>query len=179
MGRDIAAALPSLPAPRGDLRTAASCSGARTGGAPGPDPRRRRGHGIRRYLTRYEADWVCFDDAVPILRQLRGRGLRIGIFTKGERSHQELKLELVGLCEEVNLMITSSDLSVGEPYAKAYAEVVERLGVPADEITMVGDSLENDVLATDHGLHAVLLDRRYEYAEVPVPRIHTLDELAV
>lgn len=131
------------------------------------------------YLTRYEAAWVCFDDAVPILRQLRGRGLRIGIFTNGERSHQELKLELVGLRGEVNLMITSSDLSVSKPDAKAYAEVVERLDVPADEITMVGDSLENDVLAAmDYGLDAVLLDRRDEYAEAPVPRIHTLAELA-
>ncbi len=131
------------------------------------------------YLTRYEAAWVCFDDAVPVLRQLRGRGLRIGIFTNGERSHQELKLKLVGLHEEVNLMFTSSDVSVGKPDAKSYAEVVERLGMPADEIMMVGDSLENDVLAAmDYGLDAVLLDRRDEYAESPVPRIRTLHELA-
>lgn len=131
------------------------------------------------YLTRYEAAWVCFDDAVPALRRLRARGLRVGILTNGEQAHQELKLELVGLRGEVDLMITSSELTYGKPHPLAYAVAVERLGMPADEIVMVGDSLENDVLAAlDYGLDAVLLDRRGEYAESPVPRIHTLAELA-
>ncbi len=44
---------------------------------------------------------MCFDDAIPALRRLRAHGLTVGIFTNGEQAHQELKLDLVGLRDEV------------------------------------------------------------------------------
>ncbi len=130
------------------------------------------------YLTRYEGAWVCFDDAIPTCRRLRALGLRIAIFTDGEQSHQQLKLDLVGLREEVDLMICSSRLPAGKPDLRAFGAAVSRLGVPAAEILMVGDSLEKDVRgALDAGLDAVLLDRHDEHPDAQVRRIRTLDAL--
>ncbi len=114
----------------------------------------------------------------PTCRRLRALGLRIAIFTDGEQSHQQLKLDLVGLREEVDLMICSSRLPAGKPDLRAFGAAVSRLGVPAAEILMVGDSLEKDVRgALDAGLDAVLLDRHDEHPDAQVRRIRTLDAL--
>lgn len=96
------------------------------------------------YVTRYEAAWVCLYDAIPALRRLRAHGLRLGIFTNGEQAHQELKLDLVGRRDEVDVMITPSELPFGKPHPLAYAAAVQRLRVPAAQVLMVGDSLDTE-----------------------------------
>ena len=62
---------------------------------------------FRGYLDLYEVGWTCFPDAVPALRRVREAGLFAVVLTNGEHAHQRLKLELVGLVDEVDAMFTS------------------------------------------------------------------------
>lgn len=130
------------------------------------------------YLSRYRAAWRPFDDAVPTLRRLRADGLRLGVLTNGEEDQQREKLDRTGLSEHVDVLIASSTLPFGKPHPLAFSAAVERLGVRAEEVLMVGDSLDKDVRgALAAGLRAVLLDRSDAHAGVDVPRIRSLREL--
>lgn len=130
------------------------------------------------YLTRYEAQWAAFDDAVPTLRRVRAAGLRTIVLTNGDDDHQRLKLELTGLAAEVDLHVSTSTLPASKPDPRAYLLTCERAGIASGEALMVGNSLAHDVLGPlEAGLDAVLLDRHDAHPEAPVRRISTLHDL--
>ncbi|WP_328996246.1 HAD family hydrolase [Kribbella sp. NBC_01245] len=130
------------------------------------------------YLTRYEAAWRLFDDAIPALRRARAAGLTVGVLTNGDETHQRFKLNLLGLADEVDLLIASSTLPAGKPAPAAFHHAINRIQTPAPETLMVGNSLENDVLgAQSAGLPAVLLDRHNAHPQAAVPRIQSLNDL--
>ncbi|MFD5224524.1 HAD family hydrolase [Microbacterium sp. NPDC058342] len=130
------------------------------------------------YLTRYEAGWQIYADAVPVLRRAREAGLVVALLTNGQQTQQFRKLERFALVSEIDVVLCSSELPAGKPDPRAYAAVLDRLGVAADEAVMIGDSIEADVQgALAAGLHAVHLAR---LGEEPVGHVHhavSLDEL--
>ncbi|MFJ9389635.1 HAD family hydrolase [Nocardioides sp. NPDC101246] len=129
------------------------------------------------YLTRYEAQWAAFDDAVPTLRRVREAGLRTVVLTNGDDAHQRLKLDLTGLAAEIDLLVSTSTLPASKPDLRAYLLTCERAGIAPGEALMVGNSLAHDVLGPiEAGLDAVLLDRHDAHPEA-TPRIRTLHDL--
>ncbi|MFD7077282.1 HAD family hydrolase [Nocardioides sp. NPDC059952] len=131
------------------------------------------------YLTRYEAQWVAFDDAVPALSRVREAGLRTVVLTNGDDAHQRLKLDLTGLAAEVDLLVSTSTLPASKPDPRAYLLTCERAGIAPVEALMVGNSLAHDALGPiEAGLDAVLLDRHDAHLDAPVPRIGSLHDLS-
>ena len=101
------------------------------------------------------------------------------VLTNGEHAHQRLKLELVGLVDEVDAVFTSDEFPLGKPDPAAFLGACSRLGVEPGEALMVGDSLVADVEgALGAGLRAVLLDRRTS-THPDSPRIRSLAELTL
>lgn len=130
------------------------------------------------YLARYEAGWTVFGDAVPALRRAREVGLLVGVLTNGEESHQQLKLRMLALEPEVDVLVSSSTLSAGKPDPRAFLEACARVGAEPGATLMVGNSLDHDVTgARAAGLRAVLLDRADAHADTGVPRVRSLAEL--
>ena len=130
------------------------------------------------YLALYEAAWTVFPDAVPTLRRARGAGLAVGILTNGDHAHQTLKLELMGLTDEVDRLVSSSTLSAAKPEPAAFREACALLDVDPGQTLMVGNSLEHDVHgALAAGLEAVLLDRHDAHPDAGVTRVRGLDEI--
>lgn len=133
---------------------------------------------FRGYLDRYEAGWTCFPDAVPTLRRVREAGLVAAILTNGDHTHQQLKLDLVGLDREVDAMFSSDQFPQGKPDPRAFLGTCSALGVEPGQALMVGDSVLHDLQGgLDAGLEAVLLDRHDEHPDLS-PRISSLDELS-
>jgi putative hydrolase of the HAD superfamily len=131
------------------------------------------------YLSRYEAGWAAFDDALPALRSARAAGLTVAILTNGEENQQLRKLDRLGLRASVDLLVASSSLPAGKPDPRAFRYTLDRLGVDGGSVLMVGDSYEKDYLgARAAGLPAVLLDRDDSHAGLDVPRLRTLHDLA-
>ncbi|MBO0883412.1 MAG: HAD family hydrolase [Mycobacterium sp.] len=138
----------------------------------------RASHLFDGYLTRYEALWIAFDDAVPALRRARLAGLTIAVLTNGDEEHQRFKLTKLSLLNEIDMLIASSALPAGKPDPRAFAHALDRIGVTPDQAVMIGDSLEKDVHgAMNAGLNAVLLDRRNAWPDIDVPRVKSLDGL--
>jgi putative hydrolase of the HAD superfamily len=132
---------------------------------------------FRGYLDIYEAEWVCFADAVPALRRVREAGALAAILTNGEQAHQRLKLELVGLDGEVDALFSSDQFPLGKPDPRAFLGTCSALGIAPGDALMVGNSMVADVEgALGAGLQAILLDRYDDHPD-QTPRIRSLDEL--
>jgi putative hydrolase of the HAD superfamily len=105
-----------------------------------------------------------FDDVMPVLADLRRRGLKLGLLSNTARdlerfvSHHSL---------DVDAVLTSRVHGKTKPHEAIFRRMLELLGVAADEAAMVGDTIEDDVEgARAVGMQAVLLDRDGRHPEV-------------
>jgi putative hydrolase of the HAD superfamily len=130
------------------------------------------------YVRRYEDGWTVFADAVPGLRAARDAGLGVVVLTNGNGDHQRYKLDRLGLTDEIDELITGDTLPAGKPDPRAFAHALDRLDAGADEVVMVGDSLENDVRGAQAvGIQAVLIDRNDAHAGADVARVRVLTQV--
>ena len=84
----------------------------------------------------------------------------------------------LGLFQYFDHILGSADLGVSKPDGRIFADACSRLGVPADRVLHVGDTLADDYEGGEAaGLLAVLVDRE----PGPTPRaarvVHRLDEI--
>jgi putative hydrolase of the HAD superfamily len=103
--------------------------------------------------------WRCFPEVGTTLAALRLAGFRLAIASNFDR-----RLESVcdGLPElaPIECRVISSIVGHRKPSAHFYRALVQRTGVDAGSVLMVGDDYENDVVgATRAGLQAIELRR--------------------
>jgi len=123
----------------------------------------------------HSAHFELYDDALPALADLRSRGLRIGLLSNSSRDLDEFVVHH-GL--DVDAALTSHRHGKTKPHGTIFLALLERLGVPAAEAAMVGDTIEDDVEgARAVGMHALLIDREGRYPELE-PRLDDLRGLA-
>jgi putative hydrolase of the HAD superfamily len=109
-------------------------------------------------------NFELFEDALPVLDELRAARLRIGLVSNGIRdlaqfvAHHRL---------DVDAIVDSRTHGHVKPHPTIFQAALERLGVDAAEAAMVGDSLEEDIEgARALGMRAILIDRDERHAEV-------------
>lgn len=102
-------------------------------------------------------NFELFEDALPVLAQLRRHRLKIGLVSNTGRdlrefvSHHRL---------DVDAAVSSGEHGRTKPDPTIFRAVLERLRVAPHESAMVGDSLEDDVRGAEAlGMRALLLDR--------------------
>jgi putative hydrolase of the HAD superfamily len=129
---------------------------------------------------RFEASiqWRIYDEVHEVLRQLRARGMRLGVVSNWTGNLEEV-LVRVGLRDEFDFVLDSSRLGHEKPHSRIFQEALRRARVSPGAALHVGDSPEHDVEgALAGGLNAVLLDRHGRYASYDrAPRIQHLGEL--
>jgi putative hydrolase of the HAD superfamily len=105
-----------------------------------------------------------YDDARPVLEELRGRGLQIGLLSNSAR---DLDLFVAHHALHVDAVLTSISHGKTKPHETIFRRMLELLGVQPAEAAMVGDTLEDDVEgARAVGMHALLVDREGRYPEL-------------
>jgi len=97
--------------------------------------------------------------AAAVLRELRGRDLRLGMISNTGRTPgyvlREI-LERLGMAESLQAMVFSNEHGECKPRASIFTSLREALGVPPEEIVFVGDNLYSDVHgAKSSGMRAV------------------------
>ena len=96
-----------------------------------------------------------YPDALPCLRELRRRGLRIGL-----AANQPAGMEQVCSGLGLDFVASSERWGVEKPSPRFFEKIVEEAGAPPGEIAYVGDRLDNDVLpALAAGMFAVFIRR--------------------
>jgi putative hydrolase of the HAD superfamily len=121
---------------------------------------------------------VLFDDALPIIRTLRGRGIVLGLVSNLSRALDGDCNEL-GLTPYIDFALTSSEIGAEKPHPPIFLAALERAGVSASEAIHVGDQYHSDVVgAKGVGISPLLLDRDGFWEGVnDCPRIRSLGEI--
>jgi putative hydrolase of the HAD superfamily len=106
-----------------------------------------------------------FDDALPVLAELRAQGLKLGLVSNTGR---DLHAFVAHHRLDVDAAIGSGAFGRTKPHPTIFRAVLEELGVAAPDAAMVGDTPEDDIEgALAAGIErAFLLDREDRYPEV-------------
>jgi HAD superfamily hydrolase (TIGR01662 family) len=104
-----------------------------------------------------------YEDALPVLEELRRHGLKLGLVTNSARNIGEF-ITHHGL--EVDAAITSFVHGKTKPHETIFRAALELLEVEPAEAVMVGDSVADDVEgARAVGMRAFLIDRENRFPE--------------
>src|SRR5262249_702193 len=106
-----------------------------------------------------------YPDALPVMGQLRGHGLKLGLVSNGGRELHEL---VAHHRLEVDCAIASPSHGWTKPHPTIFQAALDVLGIQPGEAVMVGDSVQDDVEgAIAVGMRAFLIDREDRYPEAP------------
>jgi len=106
-----------------------------------------------------------YEDALPVMPQLRGQGLKLGLVSNGGR---EIADFVAHHALDVDCALASRAHGWIKPHQSIFRAALELLEVDAEATAMVGDSLEDDVEgATAVGIQAFLIDREDRPPELP------------
>ena len=116
-----------------------------------------------------------YEDALPVLEELRAQGLRLGLVSNTGRNLDEF---VAHHRLDVDAAIGSGAFGRTKPHPTIFRAMLERLAVEPAAAAMVGDSPEDDVEgARAAGIGtAFLLDREDRYPEIPdrLPDLYAL-----
>jgi len=122
--------------------------------------------------------FVLFDDALPILRELKQKKFTLGLLTNIAEDMGAVCRRL-GVDAYIDFTVTSEEVGANKPAPPIFLAALQKAGVDASEAVHVGDQYKLDVLgARGVGIAAVLLDRNDTHPEVKdCPKIRSLSEL--
>ena len=95
----------------------------------------------------------CFPGVKDLLADLRMKGYRIGLLTRGQRIYAETAMEKCGILDDMDAIEAFDDHPTGEqkPNPIAMEYLARRMGVQCKEILYVGDSVWDYYCARDSG----------------------------
>jgi len=101
--------------------------------------------------------FMLYEDALPVLEELRGHGLKLGLISNGSRDLDEFVRHHA---LEADCAVGSRAFGRTKPHPEIFRRALELLGAEPWEAAMVGDSYEDDIEgARALGMKAFLLDR--------------------
>ena len=102
--------------------------------------------------------WIAFDDTLPVLRELRARGIRIVVLSNIGIDIRA-RLQRIGVSDLVHGVVLSYEVGVVKPQPRIFAQALELLDLPASQALMVGDSWRDDVGGAALGIRTLILPR--------------------
>ena len=104
-------------------------------------------------------EFTPYPDALPALRELRGRGLTLVVASNWDCSLPEW-LRPAGILELVDGVVTSAEVGAAKPSARVFERALAVAGVDPVQALHVGDSVDADIEgAAAAGVRGVLLQR--------------------
>ena len=131
-------------------------------------------HGIRAALIDLDGTMVSHKTALPtaevaaFIRRLEDNGIHVVVFSNNNANR-------VGtFCKPLGVDFISR---AHKPFARAYAQAVEKLGLPIDQIAVIGDQIYTDVFGGNRAgaltCYVETLDRRFFWINVRYQRART------
>jgi HAD superfamily hydrolase (TIGR01509 family) len=117
--------------------------------------------------------WVPFDDTLPVLRELKSRGVRIVVLSNIGLDIRPL-LDRIGVSALLDGVVLSFEVGLVKPDPAIYARALELLEIPGSHALMVGDSPRDDVGGVALRIRTLILPR----TEGPVHGLGTVLQTA-
>ncbi len=145
----------------------------------GIEPEEKLVLGMLGKMQQFKTKLVLFDDVIPALKDLKSRGLILGLISNVERDLTATMNEL-GLPSWLDIVVTSLDAGFSKPQPEIFEEAVRRAGVQPSQAVYVGDQYQIDCVGAERaGMKGILIDRGGYFQETTdCPRIRSLVELA-
>lgn len=134
---------------------------------------------IEHFWSVYDKHMELPKDTSYTLRELRSRGLKLGVVTNGPSQRQRHKIAVLGLADSFDAILVSGEEGVRKPDAELFRRALARCGVEPHEAVFVGDHPVADVAgAHEAGMKAVWKAVPYWSPVVrDAPAIRQLSEL--
>jgi 2-haloacid dehalogenase len=119
-----------------------------------------------------------YPDAGPALERLASAGVQLVALTNGTAQNTRKLLARAGLERYVGQVLTTDAVGRYKPHAAVYRYAVERLAVPAAEVTLVAAHGWDVAGARAAGLGAIWVSRLEHCWPLPPPQPPTTEDLA-
>ena len=101
---------------------------------------------INAYLKTKDSFMKPYPNVKPVLRQLKKRGIKLGIITDAPKLKAYQRLLGMNIEKYFDFVICFEDTGKKKKTELPLKSCIEKLGLKAEEIMMVGDSIRKDVL---------------------------------
>lgn len=114
--------------------------------------------------------WRFYDDVAPVLRDLRAKGLKLGIISNWDTRLKKV-CDGLGLTPMVDFLVISAEAGIRKPDPRIFHLALEKAGVRPEEAIHVGDLPEEDAEgARRAGVRPILIDRKMRVTATAFPR---------
>lgn len=103
-----------------------------------------------------------YDGALDLLRSLKEAGGKVYLLSNAQRSFTEPELRLLGIYDEFDGIVISSDEGCKKPDVKFYKTILKRYKLKKSETIMIG----NDYITDIKGSHNAGLDSLYLHTNI-------------
>jgi putative hydrolase of the HAD superfamily len=123
-------------------------------------------------------DLMLYDDVLPVLTDLKKRGLTTGLISNIEKNMNEA-IQKMGIASRLDVIVTSLDAGAAKPQPEIFQYAMRKANVIPAESIYIGDQYQVDMAgAKAAGMKGILLDRADYYREkLDCPRIKSLKEV--
>ena len=131
-------------------------------------------HSLWRHFAQPES-WRLFDDVAHTLGELAQQGYRLAIASNFDRRLRGI-VQANATLRRIERLFISAEIGYPKPDGRFFAEAQAQLGLPPQEILLVGDDWTNDILgARAAGWQTVWLSRKP--TATAEPHVRSLAEL--
>jgi HAD superfamily hydrolase (TIGR01509 family) len=100
--------------------------------------------------------WTAFDDTLPVLRELKSRGIKIVVLSNIGIDVRAC-LDRSGVSDLLDGLVLSYEVGLAKPDPAIFAHALKLLGVPGENTLMVGDSPKDDVGGVGLNIRTLIL----------------------
>ncbi|MBT8400741.1 MAG: HAD family phosphatase [Rhodothermia bacterium] len=112
------------------------------------------------------------DGSVDFVRSLQESGFRLALTTSAARHDQEFALDMLGLGDPFEVIVTAEDVTRPKPHPEPYSITVQRMSLEPNACLVIEDSLNGVRSALDAGCEVVGLLTSFERAALAAEGAH-------
>ena len=138
---------------------------------------------VEEYNKQHEELIQLFPDTISTLRKLKNRGIRMALITNGTSKLQRAKITRFDLSEFFEFCLIEEEIGFGKPDVRVYEMALDKIGLKANDVWMVGDNLVWDIETPQKvGIFAIWNDYKKKGLSpdsliLPNRIIHSISEL--
>jgi putative hydrolase of the HAD superfamily len=121
--------------------------------------------------------FVAYSDALPVLQEMKARGLKTGLISNVGQEIDSYCEEL-GFASYLDFKVTSFEVGYDKPRPEIFQLALDKAGIKACDSLFIGDQYDQDIVgARGVGMNPILIDRKNGSAKLDCPVINSLSEV--